>query len=133
MTRRLAAAALVLVALAGLGTASAAQIGLAQATVGAGSVVVAPCQPSGQPIRVGLTNTLSGGTQRVTEVRLSGVHAECVGDTLRVVLAGRSGAPVVPEIVTTVTGTSQRVAVPQVSGTRPATSAVVSVALAVHD
>lgn len=131
--RRLTAAALVLIALAGLGTASAARLGVGAAAVGAGSAAVVPCQPPDLPIRVGLTNTLSGGNHLVTAVRLSGIHADCVGDTMRVVLVGAQGAPLAPEIVATVGGASLVLPVPPVGGARPATSAVASVALAVHD
>jgi hypothetical protein len=77
--RKSAAVALAVIGIAGLSLASAAQLGLTSASVGAGSTVVASCDTDG--IAVGYTNAYNTTTNKydVSGVTLTGVNAACNG------------------------------------------------------
>jgi hypothetical protein len=97
--RRAAAVALVVTGIAGLGIASAAQLGLRTASLGAGNEVVASCQPDSTPIGVSFTTGLSGGQYAVKGVTLTDVA--CNGQAVRLSLTS-GGEEIGTEIVGTV-------------------------------
>jgi hypothetical protein len=101
--RRLAAAALALIGVAGLGLASAAQLNVSSGSLGAGTAVVASCQPVGQPITVGFTTTFGGGAYQATHVRFSGVDASCGGRTYQITVLNTANQPIGSEYTGTVT------------------------------
>jgi|GEM_PF-496281 len=70
--------------IAGLGLASAAQLNLTAGALGAGTSVVASCDPDG--VAVAFTNAFAASAKgyTVTEVKLSGVAAGCAGQTVKV-------------------------------------------------
>lgn len=93
-SRRFAALALGVLALAGLSAASASQLSVDGGTVQAGVGTLTDCQPAGQPIVVSLTSAFSGGQYRTTAVRFSDVAAACQGLTYRTQLLDGSGSPI---------------------------------------
>ncbi len=93
-TRRIAALAVAVVALAGLSLASASQLSLNGGTLQAGVGAVVDCQPAGSPIKVSLTSAYSGSGYVTTAVRMSGVNAACQGLTYRVQLVDGAGASI---------------------------------------
>lgn len=97
--RKTLAIALVVTGVAGLGVASAAQLGLRTATLGAGTEVVASCQPDDQPIGVSFDTSFTGGEYAVTGVTLTDVV--CDGQAVRITLTS-GGEPVGDELVGTV-------------------------------
>lgn len=102
--RRLAAAVLAVVGLAGLTIASAAQLNLTGDSLGAGTTVVATCQGAGT-ITVGYTtgwNATAPAAYKVSVVTFSGVNAGCVGRAYRVQLLNASSAALGAEITGTV-------------------------------
>lgn len=128
-SRRAAAIAMALVGVAGLGAASAAQLSVTSGSLGAGTAVVASCQPAAQAIAVRLTSSFSGGAYRTTQVVLSGVSTACNGLSFRLRLSDAAGNPVGTEAVGVVTLTSGSFTVP-VTAT-PAAS-IAGVALVIH-
>lgn len=104
--RRFAAAVLVVVAVAGLGAASAAQLDVSAGPLNAGTAVVASCQPVGQPITVSFTSAFSAGAYRATEVRLSNVNAACSGLAYQIQLTNGVGGAVGTELSGTVSLTA---------------------------
>ena len=97
--RKTAALALAFVGVAGLSIASAAQLNLGTASLGAGTSVVASCQTSGS-IGVSFTNAFVGGTSAVpgkyqtTEVVLKAVDTACVGLNYKVTLTNSAGVAI---------------------------------------
>lgn len=110
--RSVAAVALAVVGVAGLTLASAAKLTTGSASLGAGTSVVASCQPTGQAISIGLTSNFSTGLCRATEVRLSNVNATCAGQTYQIQLVGTNGLALNPELSATVTLTGGVLTVP---------------------
>lgn len=125
--RRLVALALGALALAGLGTAAAAQLSVGTAGVGAGTSVVASCQ-TGAPVRVSLESTFSAGRYVVTGVRLSDLSGPCVGRSIALQPEGPAGA-VGGEVRDVVTATDQAWSLPQPL----VASQVTGVAIVIHD
>lgn len=104
--RRAAALALAVVAVSGLGLASAAQLSINSRVIQAGSAAVGTCQPPGTPVRVGFTSTFSTANPRrynTTAVTLSDVAAACEGHSYRLRLLDTSGALLGTERTGTVT------------------------------
>lgn len=135
--RRFAAAALAICGVAGLGIASAAQLSLTSAPLGAGSTIVATCQSTGT-ISVGFTTawntTTAPNAYRVTEVKLSNVNASCNGKTFQLqMLQGASpnqvalGAGLTGSL--SVSGGNATITV---TGTQPLAADVTGVALVIQ-
>lgn len=110
--RSVAAVALAVVGVAGLTLASAAKLTTGSASLGAGTSVVASCEPAGQAISIGLTSSFSAGQYRATEVRLSNVNATCAGQTYQIQLVGTNGLALNLELSATVTLTGGVLTVP---------------------
>ena len=91
VSRRAAALALALLALAGLSAASASQLAVDGGTLQAGVGAVTDCQPSGQVIAVSFTSAFSAGAYQADAVRFANVAAACQGATYRVQLLGPTG------------------------------------------
>ncbi|NCT92532.1 hypothetical protein GXB85_16470 [Cellulomonas sp. APG4] len=125
--RRLAALALGALALAGLGTAAAAQLSVETRGVAAGTSVVGSCQ-TGTPVRVSLVSTFTGGRYVVTGVRLRGVAGPCVGRSIALQPTGPGGA-VGAEVRGTVTGADQTHTLPAAL----VAAQVTGVAVVIHD
>lgn len=89
-TRRLAAAAIAVVGVAGFGIASASQLGVSSA-LAAGSATVTSCQPTGQPIQVGFVSVFSGGSYQARDVVLRGIAAGCAGKRLDLTVQDTAG------------------------------------------
>jgi hypothetical protein len=104
--RKSAAIALAVVGVAGLSLASAAQLTVNSASLGAGTSVVASCDTDG--IAVTYTNVYSAasGVYNTSAVQLTGVAAACNGLTYRVQLQGTGGAALGAEVTGTVAGTT---------------------------
>lgn len=87
MRRRLAAMVLVVVGIAGLGVASAAQLNASNGSLGAGTAVVASCQTSGS-ISVTFTTTwqtsLTPDAYGAIQVNLTNVNPACGGGAYRI-------------------------------------------------
>ena len=92
LSRRAAALALALLAVAGLSAASASQLGVDGGTLQAGVGAVTTCQPSGQVIAVSFASTFVAGAYQSDIVRFANVAAACQGATYRVQLLSPSGA-----------------------------------------
>lgn len=93
--RKAAAAALAVVGIAGLSLASAAQLNVNSASLGAASEIVASCQPEGGPaINVGFDNDYSVASlgYRTSAVELSDVAAACAGLPVSITVADADGA-----------------------------------------
>lgn len=85
--RKTAAAALVVVGIAGLSIASAAQLNLSStASLGAGQTVVESCQPAGDPIEVTFENEFETDSYKTTKIELSEVAVACQGLNFKVVV-----------------------------------------------
>ncbi|MHA3946757.1 hypothetical protein [Cellulomonas bogoriensis] len=90
--RKSAAAALAVVGVAGLALASAAQLTIGTASLGAGTQVVASCQPSDGPaIEVGFDSAYQGQGYRTSGVVLDNVAAACDGLDVQVTVATADG------------------------------------------
>ncbi len=93
--RKSAAVALAVVGVAGLSLASAAQLNVSTASVGANSSVVASCQPDGaaNTIKITYTNAYDKATTayNTSAVVLTGVDGNCAGQAVRVTLADSAG------------------------------------------
>ncbi|MBX9247093.1 hypothetical protein ICW40_20075 [Actinotalea ferrariae] len=126
-TRRSLAVALLVTGVAGLGIASAAQLSLGSASLGAGTDVVASCQPEGVPVGVSFTTAFAAGEYAVTEVTLSDVAAACAGQSARITLTA-GDAPLAPELTGPVAAGSTAFTVP--SGVSAA--ALDGVAVVIH-
>lgn len=93
--RKSAAVALAVVGIAGLSLASAAQLNVSSASIGASSNVVASCQDSTKPaIKVSYTNGYTGSAKAYTTsaVVLSGIDRACENQAVRVTVADGAGA-----------------------------------------
>lgn len=132
--RRLAAATLAVLGVAGLGIASAAQLSLTSAPLGAGSTIVATCQGGGT-ISVGFptewNTTQAPAAYRVTSVTLSNVNANCAGKPFRLQLLDNASAALGTELTGNLT-LSGGTATITISGTRPLASDVGGVALVIQ-
>jgi hypothetical protein len=119
---KFAAVAIDVAGIVGLTISSAASLSLSGGSVGAGSSVVAACQPSGTPITVTFTNAYSSSAPgyTVTSVKLGAVDAACVGQQVKVTLTGASSTSLVEVTGVAVAGTTT-LAVP---GTIAATSVI---------
>ncbi len=137
VNRRAAALTLAFLGIAGFGVASAAQLSLSSAPLGAGSVIVATCQSAGT-INVAFTTawntTTAPNAYRVTEVRLSNVNANCNGKAYQLqMLQGAS-----PNQVALGSGLSGTLSVSggnatiTVTGTQPLAADVTGVALVIQ-
>jgi len=102
MRRRSAAVVLGIVGVAGLGIASAAQLNVKSGSLGAGTGVVASCQPAGTPITVSFTTawstTLNPNAYWTTQVKLSKVDSNCSGKAYKIQLMNSSGVAVGTEL-----------------------------------
>lgn len=87
--RKSAAIALAVVGVAGLSLASAAQLTVNSASLGAGQDVVASCDTDG--ITVDFTTAYDSGSYDTTGVVLTGVAAACAGLDIDVTLADDAG------------------------------------------
>lgn len=111
MRRRLAAVALGLVGVVGLGLASASQLAVSSGSLGVGTAMVASCQGAA-PVTVSFTSAFSTGAYRATEVKLSNVAAACNGLSYRLQLTGAGGVAVGADIAGTVSLTAGVLTVP---------------------
>lgn len=131
--RRFLAVTLAIVGVAGLGIASAAQLSLTTAPLGAGTEIVATCQGEAT-ITVDFSTAWATSPApqgyRVTDVRLTGVAASCAGKTFSMRLLDAAGAAVGPELTGTLA--SGTTTVPISSAGRPLAQTVAGVALVVH-
>lgn len=95
LRRRLVGVALAAVAVAGLGSASAAQLVVGSETLAAGAAAVGDCQGSA-PLRVQLVSGWDTGENpdafTTTAVIVHDVAGACVGQSLRVTLVAGDGA-----------------------------------------
>lgn len=101
--RRLVAAALAVVGVAGFGAASAAQLGVGTTALAAGSAAVTSCQPAGQPIQVGMTSVFSGGAYQAQNVVLRNIASQCAGQRLALTVQNASGGSLQQVTVASVT------------------------------
>jgi hypothetical protein len=117
-----AAVALGVAGIVGLTISSAASLNLAGGSVGAGTSVVAACQPAATPITVGFTTAYSATAPgyTVTSVKLGAIDAACAGKSINVTLQGASNASLV-EVTGTAAAGTVTITVP---GTIAATSVV---------
>ncbi len=85
--------------------ASAASIGTVNSTdLAAGTTVVAPCDSDG--IDVSYTTSFTSGDYRVASVTLSGVHANCNGQDVKITLSdGTNSLGEATALAVTFTGT----------------------------
>ncbi|SDD29906.1 hypothetical protein SAMN05216410_3140 [Sanguibacter gelidistatuariae] len=100
--RKTAALALAFVGVAGLSIASAAQLNLGTGSLGAGTTVVAGCQPAATPIGVGFENAFSAAEYKTTSVALKAVDAACVGLKYKVTLTDSAGVAIGTELTGTI-------------------------------
>lgn len=124
--RRLAAAALAVVALAGFGLASAATLGVRGGTLQAGSAVVGDCQGD-TAVNVSFRSTFQNGAYSSDQVTVSGLLPACVGQYYEITIVG-TGASL------PLTISSQQVAGATIQRTftaRPAAN-IQSVAIVIH-
>ena len=99
--RRLAAAGLAVLGVTGLGIASAAQLNLTSAPLGAGSTIVATCQSTGTitvAFPTAWNTTQAPAAYRVSTVTLSNVNASCAGKPYRLQLLNNSSAALGAEL-----------------------------------
>lgn len=99
--QRLLAASLAIVGVAGLGIASAAQLNLTSAPLGAGSTIVATCQSTGTiavAFPAAWNTTQAPAAYRVSSVTLSNVNANCAGKPYRLQLLNNSGVALGAEL-----------------------------------
>lgn len=111
MRRRLAAVALGLVGVVGLGLASASQLTVGGGSLGVGTAMVASCQGA-TPVTVSFTSEFSSGAYRATQVKLSNVAGTCNDLSFRLQLTGAGGVAVGSEITGTVSLTGGVLTVP---------------------
>ena len=86
--RKSAAIALAVMGVAGLSLASAAQLGVTSASLGAGSTVVASCDST---IAVGYATAFATAGYNVSALNLSGVDAKCDGLNFKAQLTSDTG------------------------------------------
>ena len=78
--------------------ATAAQLGVASATLQAGDDVVATCQPTDAAITVEPVVQLSNGSYVVSAVRVSGVSTDCNGHQFKARLLRTDGTTIGSEL-----------------------------------
>lgn len=126
--RKSVAIALGVVGVAGLSLASAAQLSLGTASLGAGSEVVSSCQPAAAgPITVGFTPAHAAGGYAAGDVTLGNIADNCDGLSYAITLTGEDGAVLGDELTGTIDGDSLERAVPGV-----AASAVTGIAVVIY-
>ena len=107
-TLKAAAVALGVAGIVGLTISSAASLNLGGGSVGAGTSVVAACQPAATPITVGFTTAYSATAPAgytVTAVKLGAIDPACAGKSINVTLQGASSASLVEVTGTAAAGT----------------------------
>lgn len=95
--RKSAAVAIAVVGIAGLSLASAAQLNVNAASLGAGATLVASCDDE---VDVDFTSVLDGTEYVVTEAVVSDIDGACMGNTIGITVQGETPAE------QSVTGTS---------------------------
>lgn len=90
LRRRLLAGAVAVVAMAGIGTASAARLQVVGTSLAAGSSQVTSCQGAAE-IAADLVSTWTSAGFRTTAVVLAGVNGDCGGETYRLSLVSADG------------------------------------------
>lgn len=128
--RKTAALALAFVGVAGLSIASAAQLNLGTSSLGAGTTVVASCQPTGTPITVAFENTFAPGASaeyKASALNLGSVAAACNGLKYKVTVTDTAGAVLGSEATGTVSGTTVAIPLSGVSA-----KAVTNVAVVIY-
>lgn len=101
--RKSAAVALAVVGIAGLTLASAAQLNINSASLGAGTEVVASCDADG--IDVGFETAFASTTYNATDVNLTNIDAACAGLDISIQLTD-GGVAVGGEVNTTLAPTA---------------------------
>lgn len=130
--RRIVAVVLGLTGLLGFGVASASQLTVASATVGAGTATVAACQPIGQAISVSFTSAFSSGAYRASAVTISNVNGACAGLSYRIQVLNAAGGALGSEVNGTVpTGAGPFTLSGSIGTPQPVTS-IASVAVVIH-
>ena len=112
-TLKVTAVALGVAGVVGLTISGAAAFGVGTGSLGAGTTVVAACQPAGTPIAVSFSTTDNPTKPGYTlsRITLAGIDAACNGKPISVTLAGTSNAELVEFTGTAATG-SVRLTVP---------------------
>ncbi|MEB7503845.1 hypothetical protein [Arthrobacter koreensis] len=108
-TRKAAALGLAVLGVAGLSLASAAQLNLGTGSIGAGTTVIASCQPEETPINVAFDSAFSGGSNpgyEATALNLTSIDPACNGHDYKVTLTDADGSVLGQEATGTVSGTS---------------------------
>lgn len=126
--RKTAAIALGVVGILGLSIAAAAQLNLGTSTLGAGTTVVASCQPEGTPIGVAFESTFAPGADagyKASSLNLTSIDAACEGLNYKVTLTDSDGAVLGDEATGTVSGASVTVPLSDVSAEDVANVSVV--------
>ncbi|WP_066463199.1 hypothetical protein [Sanguibacter suarezii] len=126
--RKTAALALAFVGVAGLSIASAAQLNLGTGSLGAGTTVVASCQPTGTPITLAFENAFTAGAgaeYETSNLTLGSINTACKDLKYKVTLTDASGTVLGAEATGTVTGTSVSVPLTGVSAKAVSNVAVV--------
>ena len=100
--RKSAAVALAVVGIAGLTLASAAQLNINSASLGAGTEVVASCDTDG--VDVGFETAYGTVGYNATDVNVTDIAATCDGQDIAITLTDAGG--VVEEVTGVVSGTS---------------------------
>lgn len=88
--RRVAGLVVAAVAVLGLGSASAANLGVVSTSLAAGSAAVSSCQ-AGAPVSADLVSAWTTGAFRTTAVELDGIASGCVGQSYRLSVIGTAG------------------------------------------
>lgn len=91
-SRRVAALAIALLAVAGLSSASASQLAVDGGTLQSGVGLLVDCQPAGTPIGVSFTSAFSSGAYRTTAITFDSVDPSCNGLAYRVQLIDTNGS-----------------------------------------
>lgn len=94
MKRRVLAGVLAAAGIAGLAGSFAASLNLDGSSLGAGTAVIAACQPAATPVKVGFTNAYSAPLKayQVTAVKLDSLAGACTGLRASVTLTDSAGA-----------------------------------------
>ena len=127
-TRKAAALGLAVLGLAGLSLASAAQLNLGTGSLGAGTTVIASCQPEGTPIGVDFESTFVSGASaeyQATSLNLTSIDPACNGLDYKVTLTDKSGSVLGSEVTGTVSDTSVNVPLSNIPADDVANVAVV--------
>ena len=99
--RKSAAIALAVVGIAGLSLASAAQLNIASASLGAGTQLVATCDTNG--VTVGFETAYAAGKYDATSVVINGIADTCAGQNIAITLTDAAGV-VVGQVAKTTLG-----------------------------